>query len=71
MSASNAVAADTPRTGPSGSGSAADATERSGPGTRDATGGKGGKKKLTGREKRNLRVGLLFISPGSSGSRSS
>ncbi|GAA1487203.1 carbohydrate ABC transporter permease [Brachybacterium fresconis] len=62
MSASNAVAADTPRTGTSGS--AADLTARSGPGARDGTtGGRSGKRKLTGREKRNLRVGLLFISP--------
>lgn len=63
MSASEAIATDTPRAGSSGAGPVADRTARSGPSARNGTGGKAAKRKLTGREKRNLRVGLLFISP--------
>ncbi|MGP5077759.1 hypothetical protein ACTXKZ_06820 [Brachybacterium alimentarium] len=63
MSASDAVATGTPRTGSSGSVPAADLTARSGPRAQNGGGGRSAKRKLTGREKRNLRLGLLFISP--------
>ncbi|MFC7458503.1 carbohydrate ABC transporter permease [Brachybacterium sp. GCM10030267] len=64
MSASNAVAAGAPGTGAAGAGPSADLTAHSGPPVRaGATGETPSKRKLTQREKRNLRTGLLFISP--------
>ncbi|WP_114856015.1 carbohydrate ABC transporter permease [Brachybacterium sp. YJGR34] len=64
MSASDAVAAGPAGTGVTGSPLAADTTPRSGPRAQHGDRGGGtGKRKLTGREKRNLKMGLLFISP--------
>lgn len=64
MSASDAVAAGRPGTGAPGAGPSAGIAPQAGPRAADPDGTRtGGKKKLSGREKRNLRLGLMFISP--------
>ena len=65
MSTSDSVAGGSPGVGAPGAGPTADITPQAGPRTPEPASGaaRGRKRKLTDREKRNLRMGLLFISP--------